>query len=78
MKSRIDGGKVEAYLAGYAGEQVCALQVWYEGLQGHGLMQAGEAEELAQLVAGTAGWSDAGAQRYEKYGSQQSWKRAAK
>ena len=69
------GRGAATYLAAYPGAMVSAVQVWYEGLEGHG---APTPEEKAGVEAAivTAGWTDAGDVRDERYGLQKSFKRA--
>lgn len=73
--SRIDSVKVASYLGGFPGDVVCGVQVWYEGLLGHGVMTPEEQAELEALLDSTPGWASAGDVRYEKYGGQKSWKK---
>ena len=66
----------EAYLAAYPGDVTCALQVWYEGLGGHGVPGPEQTAELEGILGSAGGWTDAGDVRYEKFGVQKSFKRA--
>jgi hypothetical protein len=69
---------VSTYLAGYIGETVSAIQIWYEGLGGFGAPEPRDTEAITAVVNASASWNDAGSVRHEKFGVQPSWKRAAK
>ena len=70
------GAAVEKYLAAFPGDLICTLQLWYEGLGGQGVPNTAEMATVQAALAKASGWKDAGAQRYEKYGVQPSFKRA--
>jgi len=67
---------IGSYLRAYPGEVVCAVQVWYEGLGGCGVPNPEEMAAMEGILGSSAGWTDAGDVRYEKYGVQKSFKRA--
>jgi hypothetical protein len=67
---------VEAYMNGYLGELICARQIWYEGVEGHGVPTLEEVAAMEEALSGVAGWKAVGSARYEKYGVQSSFKRA--
>ena len=67
---------VDKYFAGFHGDIICALQLWYEGLGGQGVPNASEMTAIQDAIANTAGWKDVGDVRYEKFGVQKSYKRA--
>ena len=71
----IDKSAVAKYLSTYPGDLMCALQVWYECLGGHGVPNAAEMAALESELAGASGWKDVGAVRYEKFGVQKSKKK---
>jgi len=72
----IDKTQVKQYLDAYPGDLVCAIQVWYEGLLGHGVMSPEQKSAMDEAIGSSAGWTDAGDVRYEKFGVQKSFKRA--
>jgi len=65
----------EKYLGELPSDLVCALQMWYEGLGGQGVPNAGEMEAMQNAIAAAPGWKDIGDTRYEKFGVQKSFKR---
>ncbi|MDR0491580.1 MAG: hypothetical protein LBH28_10100 [Oscillospiraceae bacterium] len=65
----------DAYIGGYPGKLICALQFWYEGLGGQGVPTPEEMSAVNAALAATPGWADAGSVRYEKFGAQQSYTR---
>ena len=67
---------VDGYLGAFPGELICGLQLWYEGLGGQGVPTPGEMSAIEGAIAAAPGWKDVGKVRYEKYGGQQSYKRA--
>ena len=69
-------GAIEGWLAGYPGEMTCAVQVWYEGLDGHGAANPEQMAAMEEILGSAAGWTAAGDVRYERYGVQKSFKRA--
>jgi len=66
---------VEKYLDALAGKLICALQLWYEGLDGHGVPTPEEMLAIETALSKAPGWADAGIVRYEKFGAQKSYKR---
>ena len=66
---------VDKFLSEFPGELICALQLWYQGLDGQGVPNAAEMEAMQNAIAGIPGWSDAGNVRDERYGVQKSYKR---
>jgi len=64
-------------LAEYQGELICALQLWYQGLDGQGVPNACQFEAIQDAIANTPGWSDVGNVRDERFGMQKTYKRAA-
>ena len=64
------------YLGDFPGDLICALQFWYEGLDGQGVPNKAEMAALQNTIANAPGWADVGVVRYEKYGMQKSYKRA--
>ena len=67
---------VDKFLSEFPGELICALQLWYQGLDGQGVPNAAEMTVIQDAIAGTPGWSDVGNVRDERYGVQKSYKRA--
>ena len=66
----------DKYLGDFPGGLICALQLWYEGLGGQGVPTPAEMALLNAALGDASGWKDAGGMRFEKYGVQQSYKRA--
>ena len=69
------GAGVGKYMAEYPGDEICALQVWYEGLEGCGVPNPEEMTAIEAALAFTSGWTEAGDLHYEKFGVQKSYKR---
>ena len=69
-------GAVGEYLANFPGDLICARQLWYEGLGGQGTANSEEVAAIEAALDTFAGWSPAGGVRYEKFGVQNSYKRA--
>jgi hypothetical protein len=67
---------VDKYLAAVPGPLICARQLWHEGLGGEGILKPRELAEVEAAIAASSGWEDAGDVRYEKFGTQKSWKRS--
>ena len=67
--------KIEGYLAAFPGDMTCAVQVWYEGLSGHGVANPEQMAEMEAILGQADGWTDAGDVRYEKFGVQKSYRR---
>ncbi len=66
---------MKQYLDAFPGDTICALQVWYEGLEGCGVPNPMELDAMNAVLAGLAGWKAVGNVRYEKFGSQYSFKK---
>ena len=66
----------EKYLNEFPGDVICALQMWYEGLGGQGVPNAAEMTAMQDAIAALPGWNDVGPMKYEKFGTQKSYKRA--
>jgi hypothetical protein len=66
---------MKRYLDAYPGDLMCALQVWYEGLEGCGVPNPAEMDEMNAFLGGLSGWKAVGNVRYEKFGSQYSFER---
>lgn len=62
------------YLESFPGELICARQLWYEGLSGHGTASPETVAEIEAALDEAPAWANVGEQRYEKYGMQNSWK----
>ncbi|MDR0446987.1 MAG: hypothetical protein LBH17_08230 [Oscillospiraceae bacterium] len=71
----IDKSAVAKYLAEFPGELICARQIWYEGLGGHGTADIETVASIEAAIGGVPGWENVGEVRYEKFGAQNSWKR---
>lgn len=67
--------RVEVWLEEFAGDLICARQVWYEGLEGEGVPEAALVVALEDMIAALPDWKAVGEVRYEKYGMQYSFKR---
>jgi hypothetical protein len=67
---------VTKYLTEFPGDIICARQLWYEGLGGQGAADGDAVAAIETAIAGTPGWTHAGNVRYEKFGAQNSYKRA--
>ncbi|MDR0861930.1 MAG: hypothetical protein LBN30_04030 [Oscillospiraceae bacterium] len=67
---------VEKYLAEFPGDLICARQLWYEGLGGEGAANATTVAAIEAAIAAVPGWNNVGDVRYEKFGSQNSYKLA--
>ena len=70
----IDKTAFAKYMESFPGDLICARQVWYEGLSGHGTANPETVAEIEAALDGVAGWVGIGGARYEKYGMQNSWK----
>jgi hypothetical protein len=80
--AKVDTGNVTAlreavgkYLAQFPGDLICARQLWYEGLGGQGAAKPDEVAAIEAAIGAAPGWSHAGDARYEKFGTQNSYKR---
>ena len=70
----IDKAAFKKFIDSFPGELICARQVWYEGLSGHGTANSETVKEIEDSLDGADGWENVGDVRYEKYGLQNSWK----
>lgn len=70
----IDKAAVAKYLAEFQGDLICARQIWYEGLDGHGVANPESVAEIEAAIDEAPGWANVGNVRYEKFGEQNSWK----
>lgn len=67
--------RVEVWLEEFPGDLICARQLWYEGLEGQGVPDPALVVALEDMIAALPDWEAVGEVRYEKYGSQYSFKR---
>ena len=74
-RAEITGEAVRTYLERSASSTVCGLEIWYVGLGGEGVPDAGELAAIERAASGTPGWESAGVKHYEIYGDQHSFKR---
>lgn len=70
----INKASVSKYLAEFPGDLICARQIWYEGLNGHGAADPETVAEIESALGEVSGWENVGDVRYEKFGAQNSWK----
>jgi hypothetical protein len=70
------GQAVAEYLSGFPGDIICARQIWYEGLGGQGAAKPADVAAIEAAIENIPGWKHAGDVRYEKFGAQNSYKRA--
>jgi hypothetical protein len=81
MSNIKSAGKLSSAITGwlndFPGDVTCALQIWYEGLDGMGTPNPAEIAAIEEIVADAKGWEPAGNVRYEKMGQQPSFKRKA-
>jgi hypothetical protein len=70
----IDKASVAEYLAEFPGDLICARQIWYEGLNGHGAASPEAVADIEAAIDAVPGWKNVGDVRYEKFGAQNSWK----
>jgi hypothetical protein len=63
------------WLKEFPGDLICALQIWYEGLGGCGVPTPADMNAMEAVLNSLADWKNVGNVRYEKFGSQNSWKR---
>ena len=73
--SKVNTSAAKEYLESFPGDLMCGLQLWYEGLGGHGVPNAAEMTALEHHLSTSPGWKDVGGVRYEKFGVQKSFKR---
>ena len=67
---------VSKYLEAFPGDTMCALQLWYEGLDGQGAPNPAEMSAMNAALEKAPGWEPRGDVRYEKFGMQKSVGRA--
>ncbi|MDR3309894.1 MAG: hypothetical protein LBS90_00915 [Oscillospiraceae bacterium] len=67
---------VKKYLGAFPGDLICARQLWYEGLDGQGAANPEQVAAIEKAIADNGGWKNVGDVRYEKFGSQNSFKKA--
>lgn len=63
------------WLNEFQGDLICALQIWYECLGGYGVPNPADMEAMEAVLNGLNNWKNVGDVRYEKFGSQNSYKR---
>jgi hypothetical protein len=67
---------VARFLAQYPGDTICLRQIWYEGLDGHGVPGPARMDEMRAAIEGCDDWKPLGNVRHEKYGVQFTFRRA--
>jgi hypothetical protein len=67
---------VSKYLGEFPGDLICARQIWYEELGGYGTATDEDVAAIEAAVREYGGWTPAGSVRYEKFGAQNSFKKA--
>jgi hypothetical protein len=63
------------FLDAFPGDTICARQIWYEGLGGCGVPNPADMEAMESVLSSLGGWKHIGNVRYEKFGTQNSFKR---
>lgn len=63
------------WLKEFPGELICARQIWYEGLGGCGVPNPADMEAMEAVLNSQGDWKNIGNARYEKFGTQNSFKR---
>jgi len=66
---------VSNYLSEFPGETICARQIWYECLGGCGIPHTQDMEAMHSVLDGLDEWEPVGDVRYEKFGTQYSYRR---
>ncbi|MDR2501885.1 MAG: hypothetical protein LBC78_01395 [Oscillospiraceae bacterium] len=66
---------VDKYLSEFPGKLICARQLWYEGLGGQGTLSPDELAAVETAIESNPSWVSAGSVRYEKFGTQNSFRR---
>ena len=66
---------VKRWLDTYPGDTICALQVWYQGLEGCGVPSRTVVETITGILDGMDNWKPLGDVRDERYGVQYSFRR---
>ena len=54
---------------------ICPIQIWYEGLGGCGVPSPADVDAMEAVFNSLGDWKNVGNTRFEKFGSQNSWKR---
>jgi hypothetical protein len=72
----VDKSAVARYLSELPSDIICARQIWYEGLEGHGAANPETVADIEAALGENPEWEHVGDVRYEKFGAQNSWKRA--
>jgi hypothetical protein len=67
--------EISRYLDKFPGDTICALQIWYEGLGGCGVPSPADIEAMEAVLSSLSGWKHIGNIRYEKFGTQNSYKK---
>ncbi|NLO47980.1 MAG: hypothetical protein GX111_06645 [Clostridiales bacterium] len=67
---------ITRYLDAFPGDTICARQIWYEGLGGCGVPNPADMAAMEAVLSDIPGWKPIGDVRYEKFGTQNSYKRA--
>jgi hypothetical protein len=64
------------WLDEFPGDTICVLQIWYEGLGGCGVPSPSDMEAMEAVMNSLPDWKNVGSVRFEKFGTQNSYKRA--
>ena len=67
--------EITRYLEAFPGDTICARQIWYEGLGGCGVPNPADMAAMESVLSDLPGWKHIGDVRYEKFGTQNSYKR---
>ncbi|MDR2355016.1 MAG: hypothetical protein LBE16_02355 [Clostridiales Family XIII bacterium] len=70
--------RVASYLDDFPNDVVCPLQIWYEGLGAYGVPEPADTAAVTDVLERRDDWTPAGVVRYEKFGTQESYKRVQK
>jgi hypothetical protein len=66
--------ELAAYLETYPGEELSAIQFWYEALGGYGVPFDEDYQAIEAAILATGEWEDAGDIRHEKFGVQKTFR----
>jgi hypothetical protein len=66
---------IKRYLNTFPGDTICARQIWYEGLGGHGVPNPMDMDAMHAVLNSLSDWKPVGNLRYEKFGLQNSFNR---
>lgn len=66
---------VARFLGDFPGDTICLRQIWYEGLDGHGVPSPERMDEMRAAIDGRDDWKPIGNVRHEKYGVQFTFRR---